>query len=50
MAKYEMKNGAAIFPEGITIIEREAFRNCEELTSVTIPLIIELEPVKKGKK
>lgn len=37
MAKYEIINGAAIFPEGITVIDREAFRDCEELTSVTIP-------------
>ena len=37
MAKYEIRNGIGIIPEGETIIVREAFRDCEELTSVVIP-------------
>ena len=37
MAKYEIKNGEAIIPEDETVIAREAFRNCEELTIVVIP-------------
>ena len=37
MAKYKIKDGVAIFPEGITEIEDWAFENCTELKSVTIP-------------
>ena len=37
MAKYEIKDGVGIIPEGTTAIEREAFKNCTELTSIVIP-------------
>ena len=37
MSKYEIRNGIAIIPEDETVIAREAFRGCEELTSVVIP-------------
>ena len=37
MAKFKVKDGVAIIPEGTTKIEREAFCDCPELTSVTIP-------------
>ena len=37
MAKFKIKDGVAIIPEGTTKIEREAFCDCPELTSVTIP-------------
>ena len=37
MAKYEIKDGVGIIPEGTTIIEENAFSGCEELTSVVIP-------------
>ena len=33
MAKFEIKDGVAIIPEGTTKIEDCAFRNCPELTS-----------------
>ena len=37
MAKYEIKDGVGIIPEGTTEISDNAFRCCDELTSVTIP-------------
>ncbi len=37
MAKYEIMNGAAIFPEGITVIGLSAFSYCKDLTSINIP-------------
>ena len=37
MAKYEVKDGVGIIPEGTTIIEKRAFEDCAELTSITIP-------------
>ena len=37
MAKFKIKDGVAIIPEKTTEIEREAFCDCPELTSVTIP-------------
>ena len=37
MAKYEIKNGVGIIPEGTKEIEVDAFAGCTELISVTIP-------------
>lgn len=37
MAKFEIKDGIAIIPEGTTCIEREAFLGCTSLERVTIP-------------
>lgn len=37
MAKYEIKDGIAIIPEGTQEIEDRAFSWCKELTFVTIP-------------
>ena len=37
MAKYEIKDGAGIIPEGTTKIEMNAFESCEELTNIVIP-------------
>ena len=37
MAKYEIKDGVGIIPEGTTRIEAEAFYDCKELTSIVIP-------------
>lgn len=37
MAKYEIKDGEGIIPEGTTYIEAGAFENCKELISVVIP-------------
>ena len=37
MAKYEIKNGVGIIPEGTTYIESYAFQNCKELKSIVIP-------------
>ena len=37
MAKYEIKDGVGIIPEGTTVIESAAFKLCDELTSVVIP-------------
>ena len=37
MAKYEIKDGVGIIPEGSTEIEMLGFRDCNELTSVVIP-------------
>ena len=37
MAKYEIKDGVGIIPEGTTIIEEEAFYKCTELKSIVIP-------------
>lgn len=37
MAKYEIKDGVGIIPEGTTSIAKEAFMGCTNLTSVVIP-------------
>ena len=37
MAKYEIKNGVCIIPEGTTKIEMGAFKNCKELRESKIP-------------
>ena len=37
MARYEIKDGVGIIPEGTTVVEEEAFEKCTELTSVVIP-------------
>ena len=37
MAKYEVKDGVGIIPEGTKIIEDEAFWGCTGLTSIVIP-------------
>ncbi|MBR3859104.1 MAG: leucine-rich repeat protein [Bacteroidaceae bacterium] len=37
MAKYEIKDGVGIIPEGTTCIEDYAFRDCKELKSIVIP-------------
>lgn len=37
MAKYEIKDGIAIIPEGTQKIEECAFFGCNRLTSVVIP-------------
>ena len=37
MAKFEIKDGVAIIPEGTTEIGDRAFRDCTSLESVTIP-------------
>ena len=37
MAKYEIKDGVGIIPEGTTKIKKDAFYDCEDLTSVFIP-------------
>ena len=37
MAKYKIKDGVGIIPEGTTVIEIEAFRYCTGLTSIVIP-------------
>jgi hypothetical protein len=37
MAKYEIKDGVGIIPDGTTEIEESAFKGCEDLVSVTIP-------------
>lgn len=46
MAAFEIKDGAAIIPEGTTVIPQQAFCECLELISITIPdsvTIIEAE-------
>ena len=37
MAKYEIKDGVGIIPEGTVQIDPYAFQDCVDLTSVTIP-------------
>ena len=37
MAEFEIKNGVGIIPEGTTVIEGFAFKECTELTSIVIP-------------
>lgn len=37
MAKYEIKDGVGIIPEGATEIDWKAFDGCKELTNVVIP-------------
>ena len=37
MAIYEVKNGEGIIPEGTTVIERGAFKDCEDLKNLIIP-------------
>ena len=36
---YDIQNGKAIIPEWETEIKLEAFRDCKEITSTTIPPI-----------
>ena len=42
MAKFEIKNGVAIIPEGTTMIGAYAFAGCSLLESVTIPESVEV--------
>jgi hypothetical protein len=35
MAKYEIKDGVGIIPEGTTEIEENAFDGCKELTALS---------------
>ena len=37
MAKFEIKDGVAIIPEGTTMIEEGAFSECTSLVNITIP-------------
>lgn len=37
MAKYEIKDGVGIIPEGTERIEYGEFMDCEELTSIILP-------------
>ena len=37
MAKFEIKDGVAIIPEGTTVIGWGAFQDCTSLKSITIP-------------
>ena len=37
MARYEIKNGVGIIPEGTTKIKDYAFKECSGLTSIVIP-------------
>ena len=37
MSKYPIVDGAAVFPEGITEIPRDAFKECTSLKSITLP-------------
>ena len=37
MTQFEIKDGVAIIPEGMTEIPFRAFFNCEDLTTVVIP-------------
>ena len=37
MAKYEIIDGGCIIPQGTTIIEHGAFKNCNDLVKVVIP-------------
>jgi hypothetical protein len=37
MAKYEIKDGVGIIPEGTKKIVSDAFENCKDLTSIVIP-------------
>ena len=37
MAKFEIKDGTAIIPEGVKVIEDKAFQGCTSLKSITIP-------------
>ena len=37
MANFEIKDGVAIIPDGVTKIDRKAFKGCTSLTSVEIP-------------
>ena len=36
MAKFEIKDGVAIIPEGTTEIEHDAFRNCSRLLLLAV--------------
>ena len=42
MAKYEIKSGVGIIPEGATAIDNYAFKDCVELLSVVIPDTVEV--------
>ena len=46
MAKYEIKDGVGIIPEGRIVIEERAFQGCKELTSI----IVEMPAEKNAKK
>lgn len=37
MANFEIKDGVAIIPDGVTKIDRKAFKGCTSLTSIEIP-------------
>lgn len=37
MAKYEIKDGVGIIPDGVKVIENDAFKKCAELKSIVIP-------------
>ena len=37
MAKYEIRDGVGIIPEGVMEIGESAFKGCTGLTSLTIP-------------
>lgn len=37
MAQFKIKDGACIIPYGVTVIKREAFKNCSKLKSIVIP-------------
>ena len=42
MAKYEIKDGVGIIPEGTTEIDCQAFLYCEELTRIEIPNTVKI--------
>ena len=42
MAKYEIKDGVGIIPEGTTEIDCQAFLDCEELTRIEIPNTVKI--------
>ena len=37
MAEFEIKDGVGIIPERTKVIKEEAFKYCNELTSIIIP-------------
>ena len=37
MTKYEIIDGVGIIPQGVTKIEYEAFKYCEDLKTIIIP-------------
>lgn len=40
MAKYEIKDGVGIIPEGTTKVETGAFEECSDLKSIVIPNLV----------